>query len=132
MAYTKDQVNRIRTVSLTATDFETDLLAPLVEYDDVMQRDPITGDNILDPAGDPMTYEVPQEVLDYVPTIRKLTLDVTENCNLIINDEYFNPILIRTGSLTSFDYEDVNIKSLKLQKLTPLSKDIIVYLIVGI
>lgn len=117
---------------MTATDFETDLLAPLTEYDDVIQRDPVTGDELQDAAGDPLVHEVPQEVKDYVPTIRKLTLDVTENCNLIINDEYFNPVLIRTGSLTSFDYEDVNIRSLKLQKLTPLSKNITVYLIVGI
>lgn len=130
--YTRDQVKRIRTVSITATDFETDLLAPLMEYDDIIQRDPVTGDELLDPAGDPLIYEVPDDVKNYIPTIRKLTLDVNENCNLIINDEYFNPVLIRTGSLTSFDYEDVNIQSLKIQKLTPLGKDINIYLMVGI
>lgn len=70
--YTKQQVTRIRTISLEATDYETDLFEVLTQYDDVVQRDPITGAALVDGNGVELVYEVPEQAKKYVPTIRKI------------------------------------------------------------
>ena len=129
--HNRPQINRIRTIKLTATNYETDLYTQLMTYDDKITIKDENGDNVLGPGATIQYYEIPDDVKLYKPTIRKISLDVSSNCYLVINDEYFNPIYIRMGGVTTLDVVDVDIKSLKLLNESKNSTDIEVYAMVG-
>lgn len=130
--YATKQVGKIRDITTTCTDYDTDLFKVLKVYDEfVPMRDEITGDILQDDDGNDKYYEVPLFVKQYRPVIRKITLDVSDDCFLVINNEYYAPIHLRSG-INAIDYTDIDVTSLRILKKAPASNDIELYAMVSI